>query len=92
MWVLSMRRDLESLLPEKVILTFALKDRSQVRGVRDKINEKGESVDCTQTRKQVWAETEVSDRWNTKTKVEKTVETPGTLYILHIFSVSEPGV
>lgn len=34
----------------------------------------------------------VSDRWNTKTKVEDWVETPGTLYILHIFSVSEPGV
>lgn len=90
MWVLSMKRSGKSP-QEKVILTFALKDRSQVRGVRDKINEKGKCGLHSNPETEMGRNREcltdgtLRPRW-------KTVETPGTLYIIHIFSVSEPGV
>ena len=75
-----------------MILIFALKDRSQVRGVRDKINEKGGSVDlhsnpATSTGRNRECLTDGTLRPRCRN-----VETSGTLYILQIFSVSEPGV
>lgn len=75
---------------EKVILAFALKDRSQVRRVRDKINEKGESVDLpSNPAKSAGRNRECLTDGTLRPRC-RNVETSGTLYILQIFRVSEP--